>query len=121
MAAVAQIDKAVIEAFLASDAATWTALMKAGEEAVEYWKSEAPVGEVEHTLKGGYVVHPGDYKNSIRHKMIHEGPKRFVRVQARDFKANWIENGSKHNPAHAPCAKTRAYMLGKGFKPGEDT
>jgi hypothetical protein len=119
MGAIAQIDRAAIEAFLAADAATWTALMKAGEEAVEYWKSEAPVGDKEHTLPGGYVERPGDYKNSIRHKMIHEGPKRFIRVQAFDFKANWIENGSVHNRALAPCAKTRAYMLGRGFKPGD--
>lgn len=120
MGAVAKIDEAAIAAFLASSSLVWTQMMAAGEKAVEYWKSEAPVGETEHTLKGGYVVKPGDYKESIRHKMMHtKDGRRFVRVQAHDFKANWIENGSAHNPAHAPCAKTRAYMLGQGFKPGD--
>ncbi len=116
MGASAKIDMVAIEKFLATDSATWTALMEAGKKAVEYWKSEAPVGDKEHTLKGGFVVKPGDYKNSIRARMTHEGTRRFIRVQAHDFKANWIEHGVRGKPGSAPCAKTRAYMLGQpGF------
>lgn len=117
MGARAEIDEALLKQLMINDTKVWTELKRAGDEAVEYWKSIAPEGEVEHTLKSGFVVHPGDYKESIRAQMMHGKDGTTVRVQAHDFKAHWIEYGSVHNPGPtAPCAQTRAYMQSKGFR-----
>jgi len=116
MGARAELNKVAFVAALAEDVKVWNALMKGGEIAEEHWKSIAPVGDTTHTLKSGFIVKPGDYQDSIRHRMIHakDGPK--VRVQAHDFKANWIEHGSIHNPnPTAPCAQTRAFMISRGY------
>jgi hypothetical protein len=120
MGATAKIEWTAIEKILAEDTTIWTMLMKAGQKAEDHWKEIAEFGQArEHTLKSGYVVHIGDYKNSIRHTMRHT-PKMVVRVQAHDFKAHWVEFGRK---APFPydglglCAKVRAYMIEEGFIP----
>lgn len=118
MAATANIDMAAIERWIATDSGVWTQLMAAGEKAVAYWQSESPVGEKTHTFKGR-TVHPGDYKNSIRATMLHtKDGRRFIRVRPYIFTAGFVEyntRGSFGN-GHAPCAKTRAYMLSQaGF------
>ncbi|MDG3012377.1 hypothetical protein G4X40_19745 [Rhodococcus sp. D2-41] len=115
MPASAQLPHAAIADFLKHDSTLWTALMAAGQEAEDYWKSIAPVGDKEHALKSGYVDHPGDYRNSIRHKMMHNPTRMKVRVEATDFKAHWIEYGTSKMPAQAPMAKTRDYMRAHGF------
>lgn len=120
MGATASIDEKVLQDFLLNDSTLWTALMAAGEKAVEYWKSIAPRDpeDKDHKLMAAkaFMVHPGDYEGAIRHWMIHTPTERYVRVQDFDPKAIWIEYGSKHNPEpKAPCAQVRAYMLSQGF------
>lgn len=115
MGAVARLDMVAIEKWIATDSAVWTQLMAAGEEAVKYWQSESPTGEVTHTFKGR-TVRPGDYKASIRATMLHtKDGRRFVRVRPYIFTAGFVEYNTrgKFGNGSAPCAKTRAYMLGK--------
>lgn len=122
--ALAEIDMAAIAKIVATDTKIWAGLKKAGDMAVEHWQEESPVGQVEHTLKrGDYVVHPGDYQSRVREKFVR--PKNVkdiaeavsLYVYDWDFKAGWIEHGSEHNEAKAPCAKTRAYMISQGYLP----
>lgn len=119
MGATAKIDEAVLKDFLLNDSTLWTGLMEAGKKAAEYWQSIAPADpdDKEHKLMAAkpFVVHPGDYEHAIRYRMVRTPTERFVRVQDFDPKASWIEYGSKHNEAKAPCAKTRAFMLSQGF------
>lgn len=63
-------------------------LAQAAEPAAEQAKQFAP-------------VRTGDYRDSIKAVADAEG----VRVQATDWKANWIEFGSIHNPVFAPLRK----------------
>lgn len=119
MGAVVNFREAVIAEILLNDSMVWTQLMAAGKKAEEYWKSIAPhyADDKDHKLMASknFVVHPGDYEHAIRHWMINTGKERFVRVQDFDPKAEWVEYGSEHNEAKAPCAETRAYMLAHGF------
>jgi hypothetical protein len=120
MGATAQINEAALADFLANNSAIWTQLMAAGEKAVDYWQSISPHDpeDKEHKLmaKKRFVVTPGDYEKAIRARMIRDPAGMYVRVQDWDPKASWIEYGSKHNAAKAPCAQTRAYMLSQGFR-----
>ena len=83
------------------------AMAKRGEE---YAKSIAPVGEKEHTLKSGYVDHPGDYRDSIEGEVVLKNGRWIGRVIARDFKAHWIEYGTKKMPKQAVMRRTQAYL-----------
>lgn len=120
MGARAEIDEALLRQLLINDTKVWTALKRAGDDAVEFWKSKAPETDVkEHKLMAqkGFIVHPGDYEQAVRARMMRaKTGEPFVRVQDWDPKANWLEYGSVHNPEPtAPCAQTRAYMQSKGF------
>lgn len=118
MGATSFINQDVIEKWIATDSAVWFQLMAAGEKAVEYWQSEAPTGEVTHTFKGR-TVRPGDYKASIRATMLHtKAGRRFIRVRPYIFTAGFVEYNTRGHfgNGHAPCAKTRTYMLSQpGF------
>jgi hypothetical protein len=71
------------------------------EAAADAAKAFAPVGEVEHVLKSGYVSRPGDYKRGIKTRVV--GNK--VYVIGTDFKSHWIEFGSVNNPISAPLRR----------------
>lgn len=75
----------------------------------EFWKSVAPVfgDRPPHRSAPAYGA-PGDYRGSIHvtDKGGDEGPR--ARVGASDFKAKWIEFGTKHMPEYAPKAKVLA-------------
>lgn len=76
-----------------------------------YWKSVAPVFNPEdpreHRKTPPYGQ-PGDYRDSIT-VVDMSGPDGFRdRVKPTDFKAKWIEFGTKHMPKYAPMAKTKA-------------
>ena len=120
MGARAILNELAIEDFLMNDSGLWSQLTAAGEKAVEYWKSIAPKDEddKDHKLMAqkSFIVHPGDYEQAIRAYMVRTATERFVRVRDFDPKAPWIEYGSKHNAAQAPCAQTRSYMMGEGFR-----
>jgi hypothetical protein len=84
--------------------------MASAVEARDYWKSIAPVGTKEHTLKSGYVDHPGQYRDSIRIQVVVvRGIKRW-RVFTDDFKRFWIEYGTKKWAKHACRERTVQYM-----------
>jgi hypothetical protein len=83
------------------------ALAKAGEK---YAKGIAPVGEKDHRLKSGYVDHAGDYRDSIEGDVVFKGGRWRGRVTARDFKAHWIEYGTKRWPKLAIMRRTRDYI-----------
>lgn len=122
MGARAEINEALLKQLMINDTKVWTELKRAGDEAVEFWKSKAPEDpdEKEHKLMAGkgFIVHPGDYERAVRARMMRtKTGESFVRVQDWDPKANWLEYGSVHNPnPTAPCAQTRAYMQSKGFR-----
>jgi hypothetical protein len=120
MAVDVQLDFAAIAAFVAEDAGVAAAGLAIGEKAVEYWKTEAPTGDKEHRLADGVIDKPGDYKDSIKATPMVVNGEQGVRVEAHDYKAEWIEYGSKKMPPSAPCAKTRAYLLSLGCSPGAE-
>lgn len=80
----------------------------------DYWKSIAPVGTKEHTLKSGYVDHPEQYKKSIRIKVVRPHGVRRWRVFTDDYKRFWIEYGTRKWAKHACMARTIVYMRGAG-------
>lgn len=77
----------------------------------EYWKSIAPVfnpdDPKEHRKEPPYGD-PGDYRDSITVVDMSDDNGFRDRVKPTDFKAKWIEFGSKHMPKYAPMAKTKA-------------
>lgn len=105
-----------IEKYIRHDAVVRVALMARAEEVrdmwIEYWESfDHPHSRV-HTLRSGYVERPGDYSKSIKIKFI-EYPMPKARVKAHDYKAHWIEYGSKHMPEFAPRAAMLRYFGGE--------
>ncbi len=56
---------------------------------------------------------PGDYRDSIKVELSPHKP-RARRVISRDYKAVWIELGSRHMPEYAPFAKAAAMHGGTG-------
>jgi hypothetical protein len=68
----------------------------------------APVGSVEHTLKSGYVDHPGDYKRAVQVIFSRKDGIPQARVQDADYKRAWVEYGSIHNDEHAIFTKVAA-------------
>lgn len=108
----------VIEAELASNLAIRAELMKRAEEVrtfwVDYWEAFDHPESRTHTLRSGYVENPGDYAASIKVKFIEAvGGQLFkARITAHDYKAHWIEYGSRHMPPFAPRAATLSYFGG---------
>lgn len=77
-----------------------------------YWKSVAPVFDVndkakEHRSAPPYGE-PGAYRDSITVEDKSDADGFKDRVKPTDFKAKWIEFGSAHMPKYAPMAKTKA-------------
>lgn len=103
------ISLAEVEAAMATSPLVQAELIKRAEEARDYWRSIAPVGTHQHTLKSGHVEKPGDYRDSIQveYRRLPTGVMA-ARIVAKDYKSAWIEFGSKHMPEYAPRAKTAA-------------
>jgi len=102
---IAKVDVAVNESPRVNAAGMAQAM-----KARDYWKGIAPVGTREHTLKSGYVDHPGQYRDSIRIQVLMQrGIKRW-RVFTDDFKRFWIEYGTKKWAKHACRERTVQYM-----------
>lgn len=81
---------------LDSDPAIIAAKLELAEEAAEYWRSIAPVGDP------AVDPHSGAYRDSIH--VEQKGDK--VYVVASDPKAHWIEYGTEHMPEYAPRQRT---------------
>lgn len=94
------------------------ALVRMGEAGVPYAQSIAPVGEPGQgggysSKKGSKARHPGDYRESLGYE-IHEGRSRMsLRIFSRDFKAGWIEKGSRKMPKYAVLSRTLDYLKSK--------
>jgi hypothetical protein len=93
------------------------ALVRMGEAGVPYAKSIAPVGESgqggAYSGKKGKPRHPGDYRDSLTYE-IHEGRTRMsLRILSTDFKAGWIEKGTKKMPKHAVLSRTLDFLKSK--------
>jgi hypothetical protein len=94
-------------------------VMRLAEEArqfwIEYWEAFDHPFSREHALRSGYVEKPGDYSNSIKIKFgkTADGQPK-ARITAHDYKAHWIEYGSKHMPPFAPRAATVSAFGGSG-------
>lgn len=106
-----------VEAALADSIVVREALIAKAKEVqemwVEYWESfDHPHSRV-HTLRSGYVERPGDYSKSIRIKYMSHGRFMKARITAHDFKAHWIEYGSRHMPEFAPRAAMLSYFGGE--------
>jgi len=82
------------------------------EQGAEYARAYAPVGTHEH-IYNGHVDEPGDYRDSILGLTVFHDGQWFGVVQATDFKAWWIEFGTKHQPALAPLRRARGQLSGE--------
>lgn len=85
-------------------------------EVAEYAKGLAPVfGETGHDEKRADPPEgaPGDYRDSIHVTLAPKKPHA-RRIITDDYKAVWIEMGSRHMPEYAVFAKTAAYFGGTG-------
>lgn len=101
-----------IREFLRTDPILAAALLEKGQEAVEYAKSIAPVGD--QNLNRNKKEHPGTYRDSIQGE-FHVGPTRMsYRIVSRDPKAYWIEYGSKNNPKLAILRRALDHVMGFG-------
>lgn len=121
------INHAVIADLMKNDPAVWAEVFAATEDAMEFWKSIAPVNKTgkPHKLPSGYVDEPGSYRDSIRMRMINNPTRIKGRVEAPDYKAHWLEHGSVHNePPPEPMLHTLSYLRAQGFEiadnPGEE-
>jgi hypothetical protein len=85
-------------------------VIEIAEKAADYWESLAPVGSVEHTLKSGYVDHPGDYRRRVQVTFSHKDGIPQARVEDTDYKRAWIEYGSIHNDEQALRTKTAQHF-----------
>lgn len=124
------INHAVIAELLKNNPAVFAEVFAVTEAAMNHWKSIAPVnkhGDIEagkpHTLKSGYVDHPGDYRESIRMRMIKNPTRIKGRVEATDYKSYWLE-GYKHVNAHndpppEPMLHTLSWLMASGLAIGD--
>jgi hypothetical protein len=109
-----ELDEAVAES-----AEVGEGVRRLAEEAkqfwIDYWEAFDHPFSREHTLRSGYVEHPGDYSNSIRIKYgkTKDGQP-MATITAHDFKAHWVEYGSSRMPPFAPMAATRSHFGGSG-------
>lgn len=91
------------------------ALRELAEKVCQDAKDLAPVfGETGHDEHRKTPPHddPGAYRDSI--KVVPIKDPHVLRVQTNDFKAIWIEMGSKHMPEYAVFAKAAALNGGTG-------
>ena|SRR5437899_5001545 len=92
------------------------AFERMGPEGVAYAKSVAPVGVPGEG--GAYSGHahrrPGEYRDSLEWE-IHEGRTRMsLRIFSTNFKAGWIEKGTKHMPKYAVLSRTLDFLKRHG-------
>lgn len=106
-----------IEAAIAESAEIQAALRERAEEVrqfwIDYWEAFDHPHSRTHTLRSGYVENPGDYSKSIRIEYMESGTGFMkARITAHDYKAHWIEYGSRHMPEFAPRAATLDHFGG---------
>lgn len=89
---------------------------KLAKEVVEYAQGIAPVfGDKDPHRNTPPHGDPEDYKNSIRALAPRiEGDTVIVSVETNDYKAWWIEYGSRHMPEYAVFSRTAEHFGGTG-------
>lgn len=92
------------------------AVEKLAKEVVEYAQGIAPVFSVERGHRNAPPHDsPGAYRDSIHAETPRiDGDTVTVRVVTNDYKAWWIEYGSRHMPEYAVFAQTAAAFGGTG-------
>jgi hypothetical protein len=98
----------------AASALVREALLVEAKRGEAYAKSIAPVGDRVHTLKSGYRDEPGDYRDSIMGSVLFIHGAWRGRVSAGNFKAHWIEYGTKHMPKQSIMRRTAGHLRGTG-------
>jgi hypothetical protein len=93
------------------------ALVRMGEAGVPYARSIAPVGEPgeggAYSSKKAKPRQPGDYRDSLTYE-IHEGRTRMsLRILSKDFKAGWVEKGTRKMPKYAVLSRTLDFLKSK--------
>lgn len=105
---------ALLRSALATDVTVLAATDHLAEEVAEKVKENAPVFSPEKgRRKTPPYGAPGAYRDSIT---VEHHPTEPLgrRVISRDFKAIWIEVGSRHMPEYAPFTKAAAYYGAPG-------
>lgn len=114
------IDHLALEVWLKTAPELRALLSEIGRQGVDYAKTIAPVGvegeggAYSPSRPGHEQRHPGEYRDSLEWT-IHSGRSRMsLRVQSKDFKAGWIEKGTRFMPKHAVLARTLDYLKSGG-------
>ena len=89
--------------FLRLDSVVWAHIDSIIKETAEYGRSIAP-------------VLTGDYKDSIKTRMVHNPTRMKGQVYSRDWKVFIVEFGARNVATGATFAKMTAFMLEKGVK-----
>lgn len=108
---VAELEK-VAKGAAAASALVREGLLAQAKRGAAYAQSIAPVGDRAHTLPSGYVDEPGDYRDSISGEVVFEKGAWRGRVIARDYKAHWIEYGTRKMPKQAVMRRAAAHLRG---------
>lgn len=114
---VASVVKAIEELagpYAAASVVAREALLLEAKRGEAYARSIAPVGDAPHVLKSGYRDEPGDYRDSIMGSVLFIRGAWRGRVSAGDYKAHWIEYGTKHMPKQAVMRRTANHLRGTG-------
>ncbi len=97
--------------YLTTATAREIALARA-KSAAAYAKTIAPVGARAHKVSANHYDEPGDFKDSIDAEVIFKRGAWRGRVIARDYKAHWIEYGTKKMKKQAIMRRAAAHARG---------
>jgi hypothetical protein len=104
--------EALLRTAMKTDITVMAATDHLANEVRDYAKDLAPVFGDRNPRRGSPAYgEPGDYKESIK-VVSHPTEPLGRRVQSDDFKALWIEVGTRHMPEYAVFTRTAAYFGG---------
>lgn len=104
--------EALLRSAMKTDLTVMAATDHLADEVRDYAKGIAPVFGDRDPRRGSPAYgEPEDYKNSIK-VIPHPDEPLGRRVISNDFKALWIEVGTRHMPEYAVFTKTAAYFGG---------
>lgn len=107
------VTPAEVHAAMATSPRIMAAGMAKAQRAQGIWRGLAPVFSSERSGRAKPPHgEPGDYKNSILVTFLRKGTRFWWRVGSADYKARWIEFGTKHMPKKACREKTLSQMRG---------
>ncbi|MFE3081777.1 hypothetical protein [Nocardia tengchongensis] len=115
IAAVAAQMELLATEFMATSAEVREGVKEAAKQGAEIGRG---IAEAElthsrrHVTKGGYVNEPGDYARAFYGIAVFEKGRWVGRTVNSDWKAHFIEDGTKKWPKHAVMLRTAAQMRG---------